>query len=241
MVTPPPFDSGNARVEITERLAEARDRALKAGVSGTSHIGTLPAAYCVADKADDLSSELIVVGTHGHRGLRRLALGSVAEKIVQLAPCSVLTVKGEKGSEPPRKILVGVDFSESSNRSVAVAAELAANCGASLHLVHALEPQMLATAYDMQLPLDFMDDLRHGIHEKLEALAAGIDPSVSTSWTTTEHTPRYGLVRLAEEESFDLIVTGSHGRTGISHAFLGSVAERVLRDSPCSVWTVRNV
>ncbi len=230
-----------ARTEAQKRLTEAHDRAAKAGIKGTTHLGEVPAAYCIADHAKNVGADLVVVGTHGHRGLRRVLLGSVAEKVVKLSPCSVLTIKGEGKAAAPERILVGVDFSESSAQALATAAELAKSCGASLHLVHAMEPHLVpVTAYDMPLPDGFYEKVHDEAKTRLQALAAEVAGGVETSWSVSEQAPRGALVEVAEEQNADLVVTGSHGRTGIAHALLGSVAERVLRDAPCAVWTVRS-
>lgn len=230
-----------ARTEAQKRLTESHERAVEAGVEGTTHLGEVPAAYCIADQAKAVGADLVVVGTHGHRGLRRVLLGSVAEKVVKLSPCSVLTIKGDEAGELPQRILVGVDFSEHSSQALATAVELAKSCGASLHLVHAMEPHMVpVTAYDMPLPDGFYERVHEEAKTRLQALVAEVGEGVETTWSVSEQAPRGALVEVAEEQKADLVVTGSHGRTGIAHALLGSVAERVLRDAPCAVWTVRS-
>jgi len=230
-----------ARTEAQKRLSAAHARGAEAGLEGSTHLGEVPAAYCIADQAKAVGADLVVVGTHGHRGLRRVLLGSVAEKVVKLSPCSVLTIKGDGPPVLPSRILVGVDFSDASKEALATAGELAKACGAELHLVHAMEPHLVpVTAYDMPLPDGFYERVHEEAKTRLQALSAEVDGEVSTTWSVSEQAPRGALVQVAEEQKADLVVTGSHGRTGIAHALLGSVAERVLRDAPCAVWTVRS-
>ena len=81
------------RNAASERLAAAVAAAREAGVETGSQMGEGPAASAIVDAAQEVSADLIVVGTHGHTGLKHLVLGSVAERTVRHAPCSVLTVK----------------------------------------------------------------------------------------------------------------------------------------------------
>ena len=77
------------------RLAEALDRVEAAGLEGTSHIATAPAADAIASAAATHGIDLIVMGTRGLTGLKHVLLGSVAERTIRTAPCPVLTIKAE--------------------------------------------------------------------------------------------------------------------------------------------------
>jgi nucleotide-binding universal stress UspA family protein len=84
-----------AREEATRRLREAVEKVGKAGVKAKSHLTEVPAAPAIARLAEELGADLVVMGTHGHTGLKHVLLGSVAERTLRLAPCSVLIVKGK--------------------------------------------------------------------------------------------------------------------------------------------------
>ncbi|MAE94688.1 MAG: hypothetical protein CL910_08520 [Deltaproteobacteria bacterium] len=239
-VAVPEATIGATRKAAQEKLEAAAARGTEEGLDGTSHLGDVPAAYAIADRAEELGADLVVIGTHGHRGVRRVILGSVAEKAVKLAPCSVLTVKGEKGAEAPDRILVGVDFSDHTGPALDAATTLAKETGASLHLLHALELRIpLVTAYEVTIPDGIIEQAQAEAEVQLAALADGVDKAVPVSWSMRSAPPHQAIVEAAEDEGADLIVTGSRGMTGLKHALLGSVAERTLRASPCSVWTVR--
>ena len=75
------------------RLGEAMDKIRSAGLSGEAHLAEVPAHSAIARTAEELDADLIVIGTHGHTGLKHVLLGSVAERTLRHAPCSVLTVK----------------------------------------------------------------------------------------------------------------------------------------------------
>jgi nucleotide-binding universal stress UspA family protein len=84
-----------ARTAAARKLAAAAERVAGAGVRGTSHLREVPAAAAIADAAREIGADLIVMGTRGHTGLKHIVLGSVAERTLRIAPCSVLTVKGD--------------------------------------------------------------------------------------------------------------------------------------------------
>jgi nucleotide-binding universal stress UspA family protein len=83
-----------ARDEAARQLREAVARAEKAGVAVKSHLAEVPAPQAISQLAEELGVDLVVMGTRGHTGLKHVLLGSVAERTIRHAPCSVLTVKG---------------------------------------------------------------------------------------------------------------------------------------------------
>ena len=142
-----------------------------------------------------------------------------------------------------RRILVPTDFSPHSSEATAWAADLAGRYGAAITLVHVYQP------VSMILPEGFVlksaDEIAGLLHSLDQALLeargelARIAPDVSVDSVLLQGAPFAEIVRHAREKSFDLIVIGTHGRTGLKHALLGSVAEKVVRKSHCPVLTVR--
>src|SRR5690606_34769986 len=114
----------------------ARDVVVKRAV-----VRDVAAAPAILQYARDQEMDLVVMGTHGRRGLRRLFLGSVAEEVVRLSVCPVLTVHaGPIRSEALfGDILVPIDFSPHSKAALRAAASLAPELGASLDLLHVVE------------------------------------------------------------------------------------------------------
>lgn len=230
---------GEARKTAQDKLAAAQAKVRAAGCSGTSYLGEVPASLCIAERAKELGADLVVAGTHGHTGLKRALLGSVAEHTVKESPVSVLTVKGEGHAEAPKTIVVGVDFSEHATGAVDIAADWARAFGAELHLVHALELRTpFVTPYEISVPDALIDAAYSEGRKRLDALAGGLAGIVVRSELISA--PAHAaLDTVAERVHADLIVTGSRGLGGIKHAVLGSVAERTLRHAPCSVLTVK--
>ena len=89
-----------ARDAARKCLAEAADKIRAEGVKVETHLGEVPAAPSIVRIAEAVAADLIVIGTRGHTGLQHALLGSVAERTVRTAPCSVLTVKSAEDAHP---------------------------------------------------------------------------------------------------------------------------------------------
>ena len=140
-----------------------------------------------------------------------------------------------------RRIVIATDFSPES----AAAAEVATSycspaAGTRIDLVHVVEP----TAFSAPPPLyaDFdrarLEDARVRLERAADRLRARIDAAVRTRTVLLTGTPHVEICRLADEVGADLVVSGTHGRTGFRHALVGSVAERLVRHAGRPVLTV---
>jgi len=199
----------------------------------------------VVSRAQEINADLIVIGTHGHTGFTHVLLGSVAERVVRLAGCPVLTVgldpkEAPKANERP-KILCPVDFSEPSNAALAYATDLATVIGADLHLVHVIP--LLAYALRAEEPVDdpqFAAHVREEAMRRLEVLKAErVSKGLQVTVSAIEGAPHEGIARAVDETGASMIVIGTHGHTGFSRVLLGSVAEKVVRTSHVPVLSVR--
>lgn len=139
------------------------------------------------------------------------------------------------------KILVAVDFSESSDAALQTAIELSSQYGASLDVVHAFSlPMPFPAPYEVSVPDQFLEDAREQAQKKLNAALAKIqDAGLESRAYLAEVPASASIVKLAEDLGSDLLVLGTQGHTGLKHVLLGSVAERSLRHSPCSVLIVK--
>lgn len=141
-----------------------------------------------------------------------------------------------------RTILVPHDFSPQSDAAFARAEQLAELTNASVHLLHVLHSPMLhaptlAGPLRLALPDVVLDGARQEAGQLLREIANRSEQEVSVQ--LAEGPPTDVICEVAEQVSADLIVMGTHGRTGITHLLLGSVAERTLQRAPCPVLTVR--
>lgn len=145
-----------------------------------------------------------------------------------------------------KNILVATDFSECSDTAVTYARALAGSFGARLHIFHVVQFVGAADVtgmggYGAALPALYAD-LEASARQQLDALVSDADREVLRVKTamSSGDLPAQAIVEYAKTEGVDLIVLGTHGRRGLSHVFLGSVAESVVRTAPCPVLTVRH-
>ncbi len=142
-----------------------------------------------------------------------------------------------------KRILMPVDFSEYSNLGVQYGCALAEQFDAELHLLHVLQ-DLVAIVPEPGMafppPGDYMQELKDtavGTMEKIPPAEWSKGRTVVRA--TREGAPFVEIIRYARENEIDLIVMGTHGRSGLAHVLLGSVAEKVVRKAPCPVLTVR--
>jgi universal stress protein A len=137
-----------------------------------------------------------------------------------------------------RKILCPIDFDHNSTAALEIACELAEGRGATVHLLHVAR----VPSQDMDVPLPFNADPRweRAARAKLERIARDrLEGKVRYQLHVVSGTPDDDVVRVAHHLGADLVVMATHGRKGLSHLILGSVAERVMREADCPVLTVR--
>ena len=140
-----------------------------------------------------------------------------------------------------KKILVAVDFSEPSHKAVEAAARISADTGGELVLVHVWQPSS-QTYGGLMFPISFAEDYIKDATLKIAAVQREAEEAGAKHVTSDVRTgaPWHEIVEMVrKDESFDLIIVGSHGRTGLKHVLLGSVAEKVVRHAPCPVLVVR--
>jgi nucleotide-binding universal stress UspA family protein len=187
---------------------------------------------------------LIVMGTHGRRGLGYLFLGSVAEEVVRMAPCSVLTIRERKESLPAEaveRILVPVDFSAFSKTALAYAKEMAVAYRARLQLLHVVEEVIHPAYYRAIGPsiFTFKPDLRATVEQEMRNLLKETKgPETAADFYVIEGHAAHAIVNFAKSFNSDLIVISTHGTTSLVHTFRGSVTEKVVRTAHCPVLTV---
>ena len=238
--------------DIERRLAELMPPADRTRFAGTTTIVNGPAAHAIVAYADKLGGDLIVMGTHGRGGMAHLLLGSVAERVVRTSGCPVITGR----DTPPRavrRILVPTDFSDTADAALDYARLVAARFGTALQLLHVIDDPFVmeglsAEAYMTEAPVlrsALLCDAQNRLAHRIVPLRAPseIEGVPGPSRIDAEVLFGHGAKTIAEyaaDRGVDLIVMGTHGRTGVSHLLLGSVAERLVRHAPCPVLTVRH-
>jgi nucleotide-binding universal stress UspA family protein len=195
--------------------------------------------------------DLIVLGTHGRTGVAHTLLGSVAERVVRNAPCPVLTVREQalKRSPSIRRILAPVDYSEGSRQALEYAINLASSFDAKLDVVHVwdrpiyVSEDVIVHARDVT-QRSLGDLIRENAEQQMKdflALFSINKPQEKRQFPPhrlLSGEPASTLLRELEKGEYDLLVLGTHGRTGLKHFLLGSIAEKLVRSSPVPVITV---
>jgi nucleotide-binding universal stress UspA family protein len=189
-------------------------------------------------------ADLIVISTHGYTGVKRVLLGSTAERVVRHAVCPVLTVRASLTRKTApltlKKILVPIDFSKLSRDALRWAILLARRFGSEIFLVHVVQKFPIdSTLTDGGS--DWLRRLRQQAKADLAAMAVSLRESaeVSASAVVREGTPFDEICKAARSLGADLIVLTTHGHTGLKRIWLGSTAERVVRHAHCPVLAVR--
>jgi nucleotide-binding universal stress UspA family protein len=230
-----------------QQVMEADRRALQAAVDEAVALGARASSRFlsgtpwlrIVDTAEqDPEFDLIVMGSRGRTGVGRFVLGSVAERVVRHAPTSVLVARTEE-KVPFRHVLCAIDSCEDSAKVVERAVDLADSDGLGLLLFHAID-MPLRIPRDPSLT-EFLVDLDRRAIDELDHYAKQAQPRIKARIRTTTESgdPAREILHCLESDSFDLLVVGSHGRTGIRRALLGSVAEKLVRHAPCSVLVTR--
>jgi nucleotide-binding universal stress UspA family protein len=235
--------------EAVQQLADDSQRELDACVTDARALGAnrvttkllsgVPWSM-LTEAAEDPAVDLIVLGTHGRTGLARVLLGSVAEKIVRHAPCSVMVVRPDSTIARFERILCATDFSDSSRDAMELAASLAKPGGKGIALLHVLDVPVpyAGEPHPPEIYRD-LDRTSAAVLDKWAGeLRTKVDVPVETRWRIG-YAGAQILHAVDKEPAIDLVVMGSHGRTGLKRVFLGSVAEKVVRHARCPVLVAR--
>ena len=141
------------------------------------------------------------------------------------------------------KILLPTDLSEYARYAQPYAIELTSAYGAVLHLIHVVDTHWMGPVASAEFPGQIEDSLRHSREEgekALQVLQEEISGDLDLRAEVLLGAPHVEIVRYARKEEMDLIVLATHGRTGLAHALIGSVAEKVVQMAPCPVLTIKH-
>ncbi|MGA2076642.1 MAG: universal stress protein [Terriglobia bacterium] len=238
----------NAYVEISQELRTHAEQQLQDFAKTHTRGGVLPecsvndgdVASAILDVADVQAVSLIVMGTHGLRGIDRALLGSVTDKVLRKAHCPVLAVRkpahdlvaqaGAPDIIPVQRILCCTDFSGQSEKALEYAVSLATEYGGELTLLHVLEG--VAESADIE---DEIGKVKASLEK---CLSLETDKNRKTKTLVRIGSPYQQILELALESQPDLIVMGVRGRNALDLAVFGSTTYRVVQLGPCPVLVV---
>jgi nucleotide-binding universal stress UspA family protein len=238
----------NAYLEISQELRTHAEQQLQEFAKTHTRPGVQPecsvhegaVANVILDLAEAQDVSLIVMGTHGLRGIDRVLLGSVTDKVLRKAHCPVLAVRkpahdlvtqsGIPDVVPLQRILCCTDFSDPSEQALAYAVSLAREYEAELTLLHVLEG--VADSADVE----------NEIAKAMENLEKQLSPDTRTNCKVKTlvriGNPYQQILELALESRTDLIVMGVRGRNALDLAVFGSTTYRVVQLGPCPVLVI---
>jgi nucleotide-binding universal stress UspA family protein len=236
----PPFLIQQIVDDAQRGLDEVVQRATVASAQHTSGrlLNGVPWAQIVGE-LEEQAFDLCVIGTHGRTGLSRILLGSIAEKVLRHAPCSVLAVRPDGDVQTFSHVLIPTDFSREAEHALELAPTLVAP-GGTITLMHVVE---VPVAYAGEVTVEgFAAQVDKRAAAALEKAASRLRTRTSAPVTTRSRIGYPGaqtIAALDADRSIDLVAMGSHGRTGINRVLLGSVAEKVVRHAHCPVLVAR--
>ena len=229
--------------EIRREMEATVTGLARPGLEAVTHVVVGRPANVITETATRLGTDLIVMGSRGRGTIATMVLGSVSAEVARHAPCPLLVARKTE----IQRVMVALDGTPSSVRVVATVADAAWLLGAHIDVVNVAlsgapgPGAMFADAYGASLT--WYEDAVAGartaaaarVREAAEQLTAvGLD----ASWRVLEGDPAATLVDTAAHDDTDLIVVGTHARTGLRAMFLGSVARNVLVHTKASVLAV---
>ena len=234
--------------KVAQTVKEQIDAATGSSIAAVYH-GRIGRAFDqICRCAHEVEADLIVISTHGRSGLKRMFLGSNAERVVQHSSSPVLVVR-QSGQDLTadgqplqlQKILVPTDFSESSGEALNYALRFGREFGARLLLFHSFHiPEFLASdPYATGYVGVTAEEAQAAAEDQMRDFVSGYDfGRVPFETQITMGRSAEAICAYAEQQETDLIITSTHGRTGLMHVLIGSVAEHIVRHAPSPVLVV---
>ncbi len=238
----------NAYVEISQELRTHAEQQLQEFAKTHTRHGVQPecsvhegaVANVILDLAEAQDVSLIVMGTHGLRGIDRVLLGSVTDKVLRKAHCPVLAVR-KPGHDPVtqaggpdvirlQRVLCCTDLSDQSEQALEYAVSLATEYGGELTLLHVLE--------DVADSADIQDEIAKAMESLEKCISPETRKDCKTKTLVRIGKPYQQILELALESRTDLIVMGVRGRNALDLAVFGSTTYRVVQLGPCPVLVV---
>lgn len=194
----------------------------------------------ILDTSEQTNAEIIVLGMHRADAFKDMFRGTTAERVIRASNLPVLLVK-ERAKTAYRRILVAIDFSVCSRHAVEFAVGFIPT--GQFHLVHAYDVPFKGFLYGQntrgEVRQQQQQRFQKMIDEEMAAFLGHLEtPAPTFERIMKEGSPHEVICHEVRQLEPDLLVIGTRGRTGVARAFLGSVAEELLRDPPCDILAV---
>ncbi len=250
------IDAGIAQRYLDEQRKVAEEHMQKLLTECRPHLShtviemrTGLASAQICEAARENHADLVVTGTHGWTGFNRVFFGSIAERVIQRAPCPVLSVPDRSPDEigdlhtlavQPKQIVLPLDFSDCSMDAYEYGVQVAKWFDAAVTLVYAIEPLSYSLDFSLTHPLEDKAN-RKKIEQRLEQLTTVlIDQGLTARYKLVDTPSMEAIVKASASEEADLVIMGTHARKGLPRIILGSTTAKVLQHSPYPVLTVKS-
>jgi nucleotide-binding universal stress UspA family protein len=235
-----PYDAQVCR-ETEARIVEFARARQSGQVDFEPEVRIGPPSLATAQSAVRHHSDLVFVGTRGLTGFERLVLGSTTQELIRHSSAAIWAVQADSLA-PVKSILAATDLSDPSGRALALAATLATDLRATLHVLHAIDgaPEVQTMDFNDELPQlsrrHAEQEHRHRLTEFVKVHAGDVPPErLHIGWGK----PADVIIDRAAKLNTDLVVLGTIGRSGVQGLLLGNTAETVLHNVKCDVLAVK--
>jgi nucleotide-binding universal stress UspA family protein len=232
------------RAEAHRAVHEARERLARPSLSVDAVVLRGRPATAIVDQARRMQADLVVVGSRGHGTIESMLLGSVSAEVVDHAPAPVLVARGRR----IERIVLGWDGSSCATRAADLLRSWPIFGGSRIRVVSVTDveiawwtgfPEASSPAM-MPMYVEAIDASRKQHDELAREMAAQLESAgLKAEADRRDGDAATEILAAAEASNADLIVMGTHGRTGLTRLVLGSVARNVLQHATCSVLVVR--
>ena len=210
--------------EAIKHLESVKAQAKKEGVDCTTIVTLSEEPYQdIVDHASKNNVDMIIMGTHGKTGMKRLMMGSVTAKVIGHAPCNILVFPLNAKVEC-KNVLIATDGSKYSEAAASEALGIAKRCGSSLTVISVASSDAEITS------------AKDNVKKVSEAAEK---EGVKTTSLVTKGKSYEAIIETSKQKKADLIIVGSHGRTGLDRLLMGSVTERAIGHTESAVLVVK--
>ena len=219
-----PWVIDKAEKEARENLESIKNQATKEGVDCETIVSLSEEPYqAIVDHASLNKVDMIIMGTHSRKGIKRLMMGSVTAKVIGHAPCNILVLPLNAKFEC-KNILIATDGSQYSEAAVSEAIGIAKRCEISLFVISVASS----------------DEERISAQDAVKKVVETAEKDgIRTESIITKGKPYEAIIEAAKQNKVDLIVMGSHGKTGLKRLLMGSETEQVIGHSDSAVLVVK--
>jgi nucleotide-binding universal stress UspA family protein len=209
----------SGRAQLTKISEEIKQKGVK--VSQELKLGN--AYHGISTIISEQKVDLVVMGTFGHSRLESMIVGSITEKVIRNATCPVLTVHGKPGTNDYKNIVYATSMSDDEKKFANVVTSIQKMCDAIIHVVR------------INTPNNFQPDVL--VKKVMNEFIKKTQLENYTLNIFNDYSEEEGIIRFAESIDADLIAMATHGRKGLAHVLVGSVAEDVVNHTKRPVLT----